>query len=361
MQTRACADRWQVAVLPVLKGIASHPPALRELALAGFSRFGYAEYAEALRNEAGGGRSSPAQDSPVLIQICPLSQVREVARLFGRSFHSTPESLFAMDQAAAETGGRHSVLLMLDLGEQREGIPLPELPQFLDYARSLSRLSVDGFAFTLGCSGKCMPDAALLQTIKDIRAAFQSRALSDVAVSAGGSVFCRWLEDFGAGFVTEVRLGANFILGTDTYRKLPLPGGPFRSDVCFLQGEVLELSQRVFRKDKTGPLPELDGYPTIAAPVSGKRLCALLDIGRIHIKLEELACALPGAVIAGISSKYLELDVTDCPVLPRVGQHVLFRLGYWSIAKSFHSFLVPLVTVRDDWPELSAIRRGEFS
>ena len=353
LQSRACMDRWQVAVLPVLKGIASHPLALRELSSAGFTRFGYAEYSEAVTGHAGNDASPPSPNQSVLIQLCPLSRTREIARNFSRSFHSQPETLCALDQAVGETGLPHGVMLMLDLGERREGIPLAELPLLLEHALALPHLTVEGFAFTMGCLGQCVPDAALLRTITEIQEVFRNKGVSNTAVSVGGSIFCRWLEDFCPSPVTEVRLGANFILGMDTYHKLPLPGGSFRSDVCLLQSEILEIQSRDFSVDKTAALPEFNGYPVIPAPIAGKRQCALLDVGRIHAKLEELVCPLPGARIMNISSNYMVLDVTDCPVAPRIGQQVLFRLGYWSIARLFHSFLVPVVAVRDGSPNLA--------
>lgn len=360
-QTLRCARRWGVDVLPVLKGIADHPDALHELSLAGFSRFGYTECMEAMRQTAG-PVGTYTRDSRTLIQICPLSQAGEVSRLFARSVHSGPESLLALSGIAGTATSRnapHSVLLAVDLGERREGVALADLPELLDYARSLPRLSVDGFAFTLGCSGKTFPSAKIIGKAQAVRDLFRSRGREKIVVSAGGSVFCAWLETHGPGPITEVRLGANFILGMDTYHDRPLPGGSFRSDVCLLQSEVLEVTERIFRKDPPGIPPFLDGYPVIPTRVSGKRVCALLDVGRAHLKLEGIACPLPGATISGISSNYLVLDVTDCLERPRVGQRLLFRLCYWSISKSFHSFLAPVRAVRDHWPDLAGIRHGE--
>jgi predicted amino acid racemase len=294
----------------------------------------------------------------VLNQECPLSQAREVARFFSRSCHSEAETLRALNQAAGEWGLPHGVLLTLDLGEHRARIPPAELAPLLEYALSLRHLTVEGFAFSMGCQGQCIPDAGLLRTITDIREAFRAKGVANAAVSIGGSIFCRWMEEFAPESVSEIRLGANFILGVDTYRKQSLPGGPFRSDVCLLLGEILEITRRDFPPGQTTALSELDGFPVMQSSVFGKRLCALLDVGRVHAKLEELVCALPGARIANISSNSLVLDVTDCPVAPHVGQQVPFRLGYWSIARLFHSFSVPVVAVRDNSPELAFAAGG---
>jgi predicted amino acid racemase len=144
------------------------------------------------------------------------------------------------------------------------------------------------------------------------------------------------------------------MLGEDTYRKCDLPGGPYRRDVAVLAAEVLEVERRRF--DRAPPaLEDTDGYPLLLPPPPGIRRCALLDVGRAHVKLEDLHCCLPGAVVIGVTSNYTVLDVTACASPPRVGDSVLFRMGYWSMLRLFRSPAVDVIAVEDASPELNAL------
>ncbi|MDR2113452.1 MAG: alanine racemase [Candidatus Accumulibacter sp.] len=352
--TVAWAARLGVRVLPVLKGVASHPLALRVLRDEGFSRFALAETGEL---SAYGRTAEPTlarRQERVLMQICPVSQARWVSATFGRSFHSQLPSLRAVDRAAGELGIDHEAMLMVDVGEGREGVYLPDFPAFLEEALSLRHVRVAGVGVTLGCLGRRVPEDGFAEELESLRDLLRARGLSAPEISVGGSVFCAWLE---AGrnreCVTEARLGANFILGEDTYRRADLPGGVLRRDVALLAAEVLEVEPRRYGTEAPA-LPDNDGYPLMPSPPPGVRRCALLDVGRMHVKLEDLACLLQGASIIGVSSNYTVLDVTDCAAAPKPGGRVFFRMGYWSMGRLFRSPAIEVLAVRDDSPERRA-------
>lgn len=366
-QARRLTERWGLAALPVLKAVMSHPAAMAALTEAGgFERFGYAEAAELDTNR-------PAFTGRTLIQLTALSRVRQTAELFQRSFQAVPEVLAALNQAAGGLGRTHEVLLMVDLGDGREGVNPEDLSELLTYAQSLPHLRVVGFGATSTCLGHRLPDEGLADDLKTLRAVCADRGLATPTVSLGGTVWAAWVERAGPGAITELRLGDPFILGKDIYRQTDLPGGPFRRDVCRLEAEVLEIRTRRLDPSQDGPDRHADGLPQPPA-TSGRRRRALLDLGRFHsaadllqdgghgdFVLSGLNCCLPGAFIAGISAGYLALDVTDCPTTDlRVGQNVCFQPSYWTLAAAFRYPGLPIFLVHDrSEPDRAADRTGE--
>lgn len=349
-QTLACSKQWKVDVLPVLKAIASHPAAIRELRKHGFARFGFAERTEPSLFES-------TQDvERVLIQLSPLSQASLVVAKFSRSFQSTPEALSGLDQAAAALGRTHEVLLMVDLGDGREGLRIDEVADVLDGARQLKNIRMAGFGATLACLGTRGPDEDVIRDMAWLRDLFVARGIGMPVVSAGGSIFCRWLDTNGSGPITEVRVGDPFLLGEDIYLRQKLPGGPFRQDVCMITAEVLEVRTRVINPGLRPVLHHADGQETLPArPASGRRARALLDIGRFHTEVGDLVCLLPGAEMVGLSSGYMVLDVTNCRNPIAVGQQILFHPGYWAMARAFRTQTVTIKTMRDgDLPHYPA-------
>ena len=194
-QSIQCAKRWKVDVLPVLKGIRSHPLALREVASEGFWRFGFMEYEEAGAAFSEAPSICPEARNRVLIQICPPSRAKEVPILFGRSFQSSPETLSVVNQAAGDAGIKHDIMIMVDMGENREGVNMNDLPQLLEFTHTLHNLTVVGFSLTLGCQGRCMPDEKLHQDLVNVQRLFYDRGIPVTGISVGGSIFCRWLEE----------------------------------------------------------------------------------------------------------------------------------------------------------------------
>jgi predicted amino acid racemase len=319
-----------LGILPVLKAASGFGPALEALLAEGFSRFGLASAAEdkALR--------LPRQ-AKTLIQLTALGRANETAAFFGRSFQSSPEVLRALDAKAASLGLTHEIVLMVNLGDDREGLERGCVSDLLDLLLSLPSLDFRGFGATIACLGDKLPDKSLFDDLMALKSLAASRGLDNPVFSLGGSVMLAFVEAEGPGPITELRTGDPLLLGVDVYRQKELPGGPWRRDVARLEAEVVEISFRP------------------GASYDGLRPRALVDMGRYHVgpvnmseevfpPFDGIECLYPGAAIIGATAGYLVLDLCGCPVLPKVGDTLAFRPGYWAMAQAFRNPEVAAVT-----------------
>ncbi|MDR2442234.1 MAG: alanine racemase [Deltaproteobacteria bacterium] len=326
-------QKWAKAigleVLPVLKVISGFRPAVEALADQGFTRFGLARPSE---DPAG----LIARESKTLIQLTPISKARETISNFGRSFQSSPEVLDALNQLALASKLPHEIILMVNLGDSREGIELRDAPEILDYIKKLTHLSFSGFGAILTCLSDNLPDKSLFEDLRQLIDLAASRGLSSPVISLGGTVMCDFVAKEGRGPITELRLGDPLLIGVDVYRHAVLPDGPWRQDVLRIEAEVVE---KTLRKNPLNNSLELR---------------ALLDVGRFHLgpvhlnfsgypPLDGVECLLPGAVIAGATAGYLVVDLTSCLKTPQIGDMISLRPGYWAIA---HSIRHPDIEVR---------------
>jgi predicted amino acid racemase len=87
---------------------------------AGLTRLGLAHY-PAFRN------SIPVGIEQVLLYLTPWSDLNSVVRSYSISLQSDLETLKRLAESAAHLGIRHNVLLVAEVGDQREGIPLEEI------------------------------------------------------------------------------------------------------------------------------------------------------------------------------------------------------------------------------------------
>ncbi|MDR2367092.1 MAG: alanine racemase [Deltaproteobacteria bacterium] len=327
-------------VVPVLKAVREFSPAVETLIENGYSKFGLPKHEKHLD-------SLLSRDAKTLIQLTPPSGVGETVYNFGRSLQSSPEVLRLLDRAAGAAGLTHEVVLMVNLGDNREGLEPSDVAEVMDLALSLPNLIFRGFGSILTCLGDDLPDPSLFGSLGSLVDLAASRGVPKPVLSLGGSVMCAFVNAHGPGPITELRLGDPFLLGYDVYRQADLPAGPWRRDVCRLEAEVVEVSLRP-RANNGSMEPR-----------------ALLDMGRFQagkvypcdpqsIPLEGLECLCQGAAIVGSTAGYTVLNLTDCHIMPKVGDIVSFRPGYWPMATAFRSRDVKVVLETSRAPRTQA-------
>ena len=131
---------WGFRFLPVLKMVASHPDVVDFLRTQGYARYGIADMTEHLLY----GQEPPARTGRVLINLAPPDRADDVVRLFERSAFSCESTFRALDAAARAAGLHHEALLMVDIGDMREGIPQEDAPALLRAVATASQRAAHG-------------------------------------------------------------------------------------------------------------------------------------------------------------------------------------------------------------------------
>ncbi len=353
---------WGFRFLPVLKMVASHPEIVAFLRRQGYGCHGIADMTEHLLY----GQEPPARAGRVLINLAPPDRTDDVVRLFERSSFSCEATFRALDAAARAAGLHHEAMLMVDIGDMREGIPQDEAPALLRAVAAASQRAVRGpgahvagIGVNLGCLYGTCPDEenmARLETLAARAGDLLGHALH--RVSLGGTIFWNWFArrhghgpHLPPGCIMEFRMGDPLLLGWDMYRDQALLGGDFRQDIFRLTATVLEVTERDIRPPRQS-VHNGRGLPA-DCPVLGKRLRALVDCGSLHTDVQGLT--LPGTDwrITDFSGNYAVLDVSACPQAPVTGDHVRFIPSYWAVARTCRMPHIRKTIVHDILPERS--------
>ena len=85
------------------------------------------------------------------------SQAAEVVRLFQCSLNSEPATIRALNAAAAQAGLIHQIILMVDLGDLREGIWPDDLETTVQQVKGLGNIRLLGLGANLTCYGGVIP------------------------------------------------------------------------------------------------------------------------------------------------------------------------------------------------------------
>jgi predicted amino acid racemase len=271
-----------------------------------------------------------------LIRSPMLSQAKRVIMSADVSCNTEIEVIRRLSQVAQKNQRTHGVILMIELGDRREGIMPVDLMETVRQTLCLPNIVLKGIGTNLACRCGVSPDAgnmAELSALADlIEATFDLKL--DI-VSGGNSANLEWaLSGEEPGRINNLRLGEAILLGCETLHRQPLDG--LFTDAFTLVAEVIE--SKVKPSQPSGTIAQTAFGE--AAPVIDRGLIrqSILALGRQDTDPNGL---LPpaGIEIMGASSDHLIL-ASDSHALA-VGSEVAFQLNYSALVLAMTS---PFVT-----------------
>jgi predicted amino acid racemase len=276
----------------------------------------------------------------MLIRLPMLSEADDVVRLTEISLNSEPAVLRALDAAAARQKKRHSVILMADLGDLREGFW--DRRALLDAALlvegELDHLYLAGVGTNLGCYGSIFPTVEKMNELvvcAEVIEAQIGRRL-DILSGGGSTSLPRIFDQDMPERVNQLRVGEAIINAKDARDLFGYDMSFMHQDVFVLRAEVIEV------KDKPSlPSGEIsfDAFGRKQEYVDrGVRRRALLALGRVDYAFPDMIFPRDeGMEVLGASSDHTIIDIADAKRDLKVGDVLEFTLCYASTAFATHS------------------------
>ena len=268
----------------------------------------------------------------MLIRIPMLSEMETVARDCDIVLISEKDSLIALDDAAARLGTCPGVVLMLDVGDLREGVTdIGDLCALASFAEAeLKHLRLRGVGTGFACMSGVLPDPEKLNLLAEAARRVERVIGRKLDIVSGGSSIDLPLLMSGVKFPPEInhlRVGGVIAnpCSIRVNRGVIFPGT--REDTVTLSAEVVEV------QTKRSCPPDGGGKnwsgETVQMVDRGMRRRAILALGSQDIgDAAKLIPLCPGVSVVGCSSDHTVLDVTDSAEDWRVGRTVSFRMLY---------------------------------
>ncbi|MBE7005228.1 MAG: alanine/ornithine racemase family PLP-dependent enzyme [Ruminococcaceae bacterium] len=268
----------------------------------------------------------------MLIRVPMLSELPAVIALSDVSLQSDLTVLRAADREAARQGKKHGVILMLDLGDLREGFwHESELVETaLTVERELHELRLLGVAVNLSCYGSVKPTTEKMDALLRAARAVEDAIARPLDYVGGGSSTSMYMVLDGTmpKGINLLRIGEFALLGG---RCSDCPAAFTHKDVFTLKAEVIEC-----RDKPSYPVGELtvDAFGRVRQYEDrGVRRRALLGIGRLDYGEPcDLMPRLPGVEVLGASSDHTILDVEAVRDQIHVGDVLEFDVNYGAMA-----------------------------
>ncbi len=327
--TGLCAEHG-IRVTGVTKCTCGHPGVARAMLRGGVADIGDSRLQNIRRMHAA-GVSGPF----TLIRLPALSAVDQVVASADTSLNTEPAVLQALSRAALGQERVHEVMIMVELGDLREGALPDELLPLAAAAAALPGIRVTGLGVNLSCFAGVLPDPDKMARLVTLAEAVEQALGSDLELISGmNSSGLQLLASGGMpARVNHARIGEAILLGRETTARRPWPGT--RQDAFVLCAEILELKTKPAAPQGARGQDAFGSTPVFRA--GGSVVHALLNVGREDVDIAGLAPLDPGVHILGASSGYLILDLSALQRPVRVGDELAFTPNYSALLRAMTS------------------------
>ncbi|MGX8795550.1 ornithine racemase Orr [Fusibacter sp. JL298sf-3] len=277
----------------------------------------------------------------LLLRIPMISEVKEVVRHAEISLQSELATLRALDVAAKDLGVRHKVVLMVDLGDLREGVLPEQVETTVRAIEALEAVTLCGIGVNLTCYGGVIPDEDNLGELGRIATDVEALIGRPLEYISGGNSSSLYLLENGKmpSKINQLRVGETLVLGRETAYGATLDGT--YDDAFILEAEIVELKEKgSVPKGKIG----MNAFgETPHFEDRGKILRAIVAIGQQDVVVDGLQPLDEKIDILGASSDHMLLDVTRSDSAYAVGDILAFKMDYSAMLKLFTSKYVDKV------------------
>ena len=277
----------------------------------------------------------------MMLRLPMISEADELIKYAEFSLNSEYETMRALSEAAIRAGKIHKVIIMLDLGDLREGFFYEEdLLNTVEKSMKLEGIKIAGLGTNMACYGGVIPDEESVEKFEYYEKLLREKFDLDFEILSGGnSATTHLIEKKATGIMNNLRLGETLLIGREPSYDQNLPATV--EDAFNLEVEIVEIKEKPTKpvgkigKDAFGNIPYYEDKG-----VRKRMICAIgkqdIDFGTMFPYDEKIE-------IFGGSSDHIILDGTESDIDYKVGDIVKFRLIYVSILRAMTSEFVEKV------------------
>jgi len=280
----------------------------------------------------------------MLLRIPAPSRAADVVRCADVTLNSSLQTIQLLSEAGQFLRKRHQVIVMVDVGDLREGVWPDRVVEVVKGAAQLPNIDVIGLGCNLACYGGVIPSVENMNALIDIRNTCRKATGLELATLSGGNSSSLPLLASGQmpKEINHFRLGESIALGRNVLDRSPWPGT--RQDTFRMVAEVVEVERKP--SIPIGDRGQNAFGETCEFEDRGIRLRAILNLGRQDVVVDGIEPEIPGITVLGGSSDHLILDVEDAERPVKLGDELAFFPSYGALLALSTSPYVQKVVMR---------------
>jgi ornithine racemase len=274
----------------------------------------------------------------VYIKPPPRKSLKSVVRYADVSFNSDLETLRLISKEAGRQEKVHRVIIMIEMGDLREGVLGENLVGFYEKIFELPNIEVVGFGANFNCLYGVMPSHDKMVQLSLYKQIIEIKFNRQIKwISGGSSVNIPMIQkkQLPKG-INHFRIGETLYFGNNLITGKTIKG--MRDDVITLYAEIIELLEKpVVPEGELAENPSGEMFEINPDDYGKKSWRALIDIGLLDISPDYLIPTDKNIEIAGASSDIVVIDLGKNPKNYKVGSVLKFKLKYMGALGLFNS------------------------
>ena len=289
--------------------------------------------------------SNIGMDLPLMLLRIPApSRAADVVRCADISLNSSVQTIKRLSEAAEFWKVQHKVIIMVDVGDLREGVWPDRAVEVVRGASKFPNIEVIGLGANLACYGGVIPTAENMHMLVQIRDdCRKATGLPLDTLSGGNSANLPLLANGGMPKeINHFRIGESITLGRNVIDRSPWPGT--RQDTFRVIAEIVEVECKPSIPIGSRGQDAFGGYHDFVD--RGIRKRAICNIGRQDVMVDGITPEDAGIIVLGGSSDHLVLDVEEAHSDIKVGDEIIFYPSYGALLAATTSPYVQKVVIR---------------
>lgn len=264
--------------------------------------------------------------------------IQNIVKYADASFNTEFETIKLLSDEAIKQGKIHRVIIMIEMGDLREGVMGDDLLDFYAQIFKLKGIQVTGIGTNLNCLSGVLPSHDKLIQLSLYEQLIETKFNRKIPwVTGGTSITLPMLKknQIPKG-INHFRIGETLFFGNDLLENTPFKG--MRQDVIKLFAEIIEITEKPkvpvgeLAENPSGELFEVDD-----SDYGEMSYRAIIDIGLLDITTDFLIPEDNQISVIGASSDMLILDLGKSYKKYKVGDLISFRLKYMGALSLFNS------------------------
>ncbi len=282
----------------------------------------------------------------IYIKPAPNGSIDEIVEYADISFNTDLETIKLLSEEALKQNKIHKIVIMVELGELREGVIREDLTEFYKQVINLPNIKIIGLGTNLTCMYGVLPNQDKLIQLSLYKELLELKFNHPIPYLSGGAsvTIPLILNDSMPKTINHFRIGETLFMGTNAY-----DGGVYenlKQNIFELHAEIIELYEKPMMPEgdiginMTGEKVEFN--PEWENSVNYR---AIIDLGLLDIDSEHITPVWKEIELVGASSDMIVFDLGNNKRGLKVGDTIPFHMDYMGILRIMNSNYVTKITV----------------
>ncbi|MFT5970056.1 MAG: putative amino acid racemase [Flavobacteriales bacterium] len=267
----------------------------------------------------------------------------EIVKYADISLNSSFNTIQALNKAAKKADKTHSIIIMVELGELREGVQRSDIMKFYEKVFEMSNIDVIGLGSNLGCMYGVEPTYDKLLQLSLYKELISAKFNKDLKIISGGTSITLPLIEQSAipKDINHFRVGEAAFFGVS-----PLDNKPFKqlsTDTFEFTANIIELEEKkivpegIISDSNIGHTADFD-----QKDIGETSVKAILDFGMLDVDKEDIEALDTDIIFVGITSDMIVVDLgtnktDEGKKKYRIGDKIKFKPNYMAVARLLNS------------------------